>query len=95
MSVYGSINTAANAGQADQQGTNLPDEPFDKNKGIYPMGFFAPIFGFSLGLFEYPIDTVRAELVKLFDLLDGDDRAVGFVLLNRQVAVPTFNGCVR
>lgn len=58
------------------------------------MRFDTPIFGFCLSLLKNPIDPVRAELMKLFDLLNGNNGAVGFVLLNGQITVSAFNGCV-
>lgn len=46
------------------------------------MRLATPVFRFGLGLLKNPVHPIRTELVQLLDLLDRDNRAIGFVLLN-------------
>ena len=82
LSMYCRINATAYARQTDEQCTDLTYQTFDENKGVYPMRFVTPIFGFCLGLLKNPVYPVGAKLMELFDLLNRNDWAVGFMLLD-------------
>ena len=73
--------TAANAGEADYQGENLSNQPFDKNKRINAVFFIAAISCLNLGLFQHPIYGIRLKRVQPLKLRNRNDGAVRLVLL--------------
>ena len=60
----------------------------DKNKSVAAMFFGSAVVCFNLRLLNYPVHSIRFEIMQPFKMGNWNYRAICFVLLNRKPTIP-------